>query len=248
MFIFLAIAACCSASSNMKINEDLAVSGVMSCNNLASGYLKATESAHITRVLQTPYLESNSAQVNKLRVSYISSPSGTVVIEGDVIITTQSELATSFIQTSWTLFEHNDFQAHANGWSKQTRSSCDRNDYFLGGHCALSNEEVSKEFSLPSHKYVRVTATYHMIDIWNGEQAFMKLDNKTVWMQTGQTRLNNPNICGGSSPDARYSIPVDVTIPHSTPKLVVEFGSTLQTNPCDGSFAIDDVMIYVMQS
>ena len=248
MFILIVIAVCCAASSNMKIVEDLNVSGVISCNNLAVGHLHTTDTAHITKLLQTPYMESDSAQVNKFRVSSISSPTGTVIIEGDVIITTQTELATSFIQTSWMLFEHNDFQAHANGWSKQTRSSCDSNDYFLGGHCALSSEEVSKTYSLPSHKYVRVAATYHMLDMWNGEQAYMKLDTKIVWMQTGQTRINNPDICGGSTPDARYSIPVDVTIPHTSSDLVVSFGSRLDTNPCDGSFAIDDVMIYVMQA
>jgi hypothetical protein len=38
---------------------------------------------------------------------------------------------------------------------------------------------------------------------------------------------------------------VDVTIPHSGENVVVLFGSTLNKHPCEASFAVDDVIIYL---
>jgi hypothetical protein len=38
---------------------------------------------------------------------------------------------------------------------------------------------------------------------------------------------------------------IDVTVPHNKTDVKVSFGSTLDEEPCNESFGIDDVMIYV---
>ena len=39
--------------------------------------------------------------------------------------------------------------------------------------------------------------------------------------------------------------PVEVTIPHKDDKIMIAFGSSLKTDPCLASYAVDDIMIYV---
>ena len=47
----------------------------------------------------------------------------------------------------------------------------------LGGYGKFAGGEVTKQFdALPSHKNVRVLASYHFIDAWSGESAFMRAD------------------------------------------------------------------------
>lgn len=56
----------------------------------------------------------------------------------------------------WTMVHLDDFQGNAVGWSKEKLSTCGTNDnMFLGGHCNLGGEEVSKTFvNLPQHSMV----------------------------------------------------------------------------------------------
>ncbi len=56
----------------------------------------------------------------------------------------------------WTMIYFDDFQGSAPGWSKNKVSTCGTNDnMFLGGHCNLGADEVSKKYtSLPEHSTV----------------------------------------------------------------------------------------------
>ncbi len=38
---------------------------------------------------------------------------------------------------------------------------------------------------------------------------------------------------------------IDKIIKHNLPELKITFGSTLNKNPCDASFAIDDLIVYI---
>ena len=42
-----------------------------------------------------------------------------------------------------------------------------------------------------------------------------------------------------------YFRPIDTVVPHLNSNVTITFGSTLKSDPCDASFGIDDVMIYV---
>ena len=88
-------------------------------------------------------------------------------------------------------------------------------NYFLGGHCNLAADEISKMFiNLPTHEKIRIQATFHMFDNWQGEYGFMKIDNQRglfflslfifclnynflVWKQNGfAPTLKTMNLCG----------------------------------------------------
>jgi hypothetical protein len=109
---------------------------------------------------------------DKVMVSILKSKSGTIIVDGDLIITNQhpklqhkpSVRATSFLAESvvvggvpqWRLVHHDDFEASAEGWSLLETSSCNGIDRFLGGHCNMGAGQVTKRFEgLPAHKQVR---------------------------------------------------------------------------------------------
>lgn len=58
----------------------------------------------------------------------------------------------------WTMLFYDDFQGSAPGWSKNKLSTCGTNDnMFLGGHCNLGADEVSKKYTdLPQHNMVYI--------------------------------------------------------------------------------------------
>jgi hypothetical protein len=83
--------------------------------------------------------------------------------------------------------------------------------------------------ALPPHDQVRIQATVHFIDDWQGETAYMKLGDSYVWTDSHDQRSSrgNFNVCGGKYPDSKFTVPIDVTISHNADDLRVAFGSTL---------------------
>jgi hypothetical protein len=151
----------------------------------------------------------------------------------------------------WRLVRHEHFDQGAEGWSLLQTSSCAGRDSFLGGHCHIGAGEVSKTFDkLPPHSQVRVTGRYHFIDNWQGETAFLKLGEKYAWSEHTSKNPDSLGIhmCGSEQyPERKMSTPIDVTMPHSDSFLQVAFGSTgdAKQDPCERSFGVDDVMVYV---
>ena len=72
----------------------------------------------------------------------------------------------------------------------------------------------------------------------------MKVDNEIVWMREGNNDSEGINVCGGKDNDPAFNLLIDVVVPHTSNKVVLSFGATLQKDPCDASFGIDDVMLY----
>ena len=130
-------------------------------------------------------------------------------------ITSDSSIsAKSFIVKGirqWALNHHDDFDNNTSlvGWSKNLTNNCSTSNNFLGGPCHLSYDEVSKQYeNLPIHTQLRVNALLHMFDDWNGEKAFMKINNQVVWNKIGKnspSKLGN-NICGGISNDPAFAL------------------------------------------
>jgi len=127
--------------------------------------------------------------------------------------------------------------------------SCNDNNgnLFIGGYCLLSKEEVSKKFFIGySHESIRVKASYHMFDNWNGEMGYMKINEQIVWAKEGKSNEKNGiNICGGDYNDPYFNLVIDVTIPHNESDVTITFGSTLDKDPCDASYGFQDVMLYI---
>jgi hypothetical protein len=110
----------------------------------------------------------------------------------------------------------------------------------LGGPGKTRNGIVSKTFKLPKgHTEIRVSAVFHFIDQWEGETGFMQVGNADeeqgcanldyVWTEAYDQRLVSSavSVCGADIGEGRFSVPVEVVIPHTEESVVVTLGSTL---------------------
>jgi hypothetical protein len=178
-----------------------------------------------------------------------------MVVHGSLLSSTN----TSFVlqnNEQWKLVIVEDFQNQIKGWSYDTLSSCGNSpDLFLGGHCKLSNQVVSKNFTLPAHSYVKFQMNFHFLDKWQGNSAYLQIDGKFVWVETynaisnfiSNSRENNGlNACGDSYSD-RLAYPVKYVGKHSNASLNIQVFTNLDssTDPCEVSWGIDDIQIYI---
>merc|ERR1711918_21547 len=92
-------------------------------------------------------------------------------------------------QKQWALVHHDHFENDHENWSDGSsfiQVSDANGDRFMGGHCNFAAGTMSKKYELPEHSHLRVQARAHFIDSWEGESAFLQLDDKTVglnpWM------------------------------------------------------------------
>jgi len=155
----------------------------------------------------------------------------------------------------WQLVYSDDFSAMGTGWSREEVSQCG-GLFMLGGFCKFSTGEVNKTFNtLPPHKQLKVVAKYHFIDRWIGETGYMKLNigmngcAVPVWSEqhTQEAGQNGISLCGNTEvAEGKFSVPVDVTVPHHEDSVSVTFGATIGTaDPCDESWGVSAVEIYV---
>ena len=123
----------------------------------------------------------------------------------------------------------------------------------LGGYCQFSAGTTSKTFSnLQDHSEVRIKVTWHFIDDWRGETGYVEIGSSSgttkVWGSSYDVTLcHNPiNVCGDSSVgEGKFAVPIDVRYKHDTQDLVVKFGSTLDEQPCEASWGISGLEIYI---
>ena len=156
----------------------------------------------------------------------------------------------------WTLVSLDDFQKSSDGWSSNKTSHCGKSEnVFLGGHCNFGSLEVKKKFTnLPKHKSLRITANFHFIDMWEGENAYMKFNNKTVWTDSykwcdkviqWRCKKYGINACGAEYPD-RMSVPIEFIANHKDDSFDLVFGADLDKKPpCEASWGIDDISVYI---
>ncbi len=60
--------------------------------------------------------------------------------------------------------------------------------------------------NLPEHTKIKINAGYHMLDSWEGETGYMKVDDVIVWSKTGQHSENGLNFCGGGHNDPAFNM------------------------------------------
>merc|ERR1719359_442603 len=155
----------------------------------------------------------------------------------------------------WQLVQSEDFSRQGAGWSRTDVSQC-AGVNMLGGFCKFSRGEVNKTFAgLPPHKQLKIVASYHFIDRWIGETGYMKLNvgtnncPVTVWSErhTQQEVQNGLSLCGDAgTPEGKFSVPIDVVVPHHKDSVTVTFGSTMDdADPCDESWGISSLEVHV---
>jgi len=114
-----------------------------------------------------------------------------------------------------------------------------------GSQKVPNTDSISKTYEgLPPHNQARIQATAHFIDDWQGETAYMKIGNSIVWTDAHDQRASrgNFNVCGMKYPDSKFSVPIDITIPHTGAQLKVSFGSTLD-NTAMANFGISSLSV-----
>lgn len=196
------------------------------------------------------------------------------VISGDVFDV--SQLHVSGIP-QWALMHTETFDGnHLNGWKGSPVVpkflNCGGVNVLCGNCPNALNQEtntvmdeedtpnvLSKSVPLPTGTRwdsLKITATFHFIDDWQGESAFMKIDGQIVWVSAHTTSSRASkflDLCSGDEiaepfPEDRFSVPIQVSIDYPNSKSVfVEFGS----NAAVGSgayFGVSSLTIEVRQS
>ena len=223
-------------SITTELSGDLSVSGKLNCEGLESDTFYSNGTLHTSESLTTTDITADEVSVSDITLSSIYPIDSSITIDANVIINAPSS-STSFIEIKWQLFSHEDFESLSLGWNSIRRNTCN-DDFFLE---VFANEEITKTYELPQHNVVRINASVHMIDDWQGETLYMKINDQIVWAENAKS--GQINLCGGSQNDAGYGIPIDVIHKSKETSLKVTFGSTLQTKTA--SFGVDDMIVYL---
>ncbi len=226
-------------------------------------------------ILSADVIRCSSVVTESLETSRLSSPTGTVIIEGDLKLVGRKGSA-SFLQLSqmhfgasrWRHVSADSFDSNIstdNSWIPATVSqSCKNggNNMYLPGPCSESGStKLSKVISsLPEHSKVRVTARVHFLDSWKGETVYLSASSTVknsapIMLWADSATAPSPDalaagvavdVCGASAPDARFSVPLDVSFDHVDEDLLLTFASTLTDSSCAASYGIDDVKVMVL--
>lgn len=191
-----------------------------------------------------PMLVIGSDQTVSIHMSKLSVRR--VDFEGDLVVQGVSQF-----KMIW----REDFQDHR-GWTgsvdKIGISTC-AGIPMLGGYKLFGRGSVQKTFiELPVHRELRIKANFHFLDQWTGESGYMKLNSSAsaqldyVWTDFHfQKSGSGVNICGGDVADSKFSVPIEITIPHSAERFTIEFGSTLEGDAIQQSWGVSGLEIHV---
>jgi len=252
-------------AKRIGIRGDCSVNGALSCGSLTSPTGNVMVAGGISVDVE---LNAASVKGSLEKCTRTTSIEGSIVPKGDGFlqilgkidadVMSAESLSTSLLEiqgvAQWQLVSVEDFEEQpggsaGDGWSKKDLTMCGGNT-FLGGPCtATGNTETQKTFkNLPSHTQLRIVAKYLFIDSWDGESAYMKLDDRVAWSDTynhAAFAKNGVNICGNDTPEGRYMRHIDVTVPHTSDGFDLHFGATTDEHSCDESFGVDGVMVFV---
>jgi len=104
--------------------------------------------------------------------------------------------------------------------------------------------------NLPAHTQVQIQATVHFIDDWQGETAYLKIDDEYMWTKSNSHERsgNSLNLCG--SPlfqENSFSVSIDVAVWNKNTQLKIEFGTTLDPS-VTAYFGLSSINLYIRES
>jgi len=108
------------------------------------------------------------------------------------------------------------------------------------------NHVVFSVNDVPTHTQLRITATVHFVDDWQGETAWMKVNGHYMWTASHDQRGTGSkiSICGSDVyPDSRFSQSIDVTFINTDFAIRVEFGDNLEEG-AEAYFGLSSVTVY----
>ena len=76
------------------------------------------------------------------------------------------------------------------------------------------------------HTELRLKATFHYIDRWEGASAYARVDSQFVWAEsyTLPPAAEGVNLCGGDAPENRFAVAIDAVVPHNSTVANILFG------------------------
>jgi hypothetical protein len=226
--------------ASVAIDGDFEVQGSVDCVAIESYSIESEGSLTIDSSLTSETISSTYATTDSITVDTITSPTGTVTIQGNLNLSPSSGYS-SFIETAWKLSHSDSFEGFHDHWSSDYMQECSQG-FYLVGDCKVN--EIYKKFVLAPHKYVRVTGILHMLDLWQGERLDVVADDVVIWSKKGYSHSNGINVCGLEHPDPGYGIKFDVMVPHMSSELLVTFKANLDNQHCQASFGVGKVSIF----
>jgi len=181
----------------------------------------------------------------------IGTVSGSYYIDFDGT-STLTECDQSYDGGGWTLIFDDDFTAGADpGWSLTRTYSCGLWGSMLGGYGIISGGSFDIDLSTYAiaHTETWTYLHYMALDSWDGETGYVQVDGTTEWslaINNHSTSLSE--VCGWNrgyygSFDSRQR--VNFQAAHSASTLTLTAGSTLDQDPSDESFGVDDVYVWI---
>jgi hypothetical protein len=150
--------------------------------------------------------------------------------------------------SQWFLARAESFEASCSAWSNCTRTSCGA-IRILGGYGAFAGGEVSKLFVRldTPHTELRLKATFHYIDRWEGASAYARVDSQFVWAEsyTLPPAAEGVNLCGGDAPENRFAVAIDAVVPHNSTVANILFGATLDAPATHASWGVSDLQLFL---
>jgi hypothetical protein len=199
----------------------------------------------------------------------------TVTPDGDVVAKTKVLAAGSlssdkgFIVNDvpqWKLVKMEDFSLNTGDFisdtpedGELTTTKCQEGLFMLGGWKVLSKQLVRKTYqNLPKHDRLQIKGVFHFLDAWGGETAFLQLsigkngNMEYVWTETYDVSdyTNTVNVCGDDVGEGRFSVPIEISLPHSADVITLAFGSTLTMAPAASPafYGVSSLEIYTRDS
>jgi len=100
--------------------------------------------------------------------------------------------------------------------------------------------------NIPAHTQLRIVATVHFIDDWQGETAFLKINDHYMWTMghDQQNTKHQINVCGNKVyPESQFTMSIDIAFWNTDPKLSILFGCNLEEG-AEAYFGVSSVNLY----
>ena len=129
-------------------------------------------------------------------------------------------------------------------------------DSSLHHNCLSTSQSLKKLIKdLPKHTQLKVQLNFHFLDQWEGEQAYLKINDQVVWTKKHNwcnnifakvCMENGVDFCGRNYPDTfGYLVSQIMPFDVAGDSFFLEIGSTLKGNDCKANWGIDNLMIFV---
>jgi len=97
------------------------------------------------------------------------------------------------------------------------------------------------------HTELRLKATFHYIDRWEGASAYARVDSQFVWAESYELppAAEGVNLCGGDAPENRFAVAIDAGVPHNSTVANILFGATLDAAATHASWGVSDLQLFL---